>query len=106
MSQLHFHIHFWLEEDTMTIKPLADRVLVKMEELQEKTASGLYIPQTAQEKTQIGVVVAVGEGTEDVKMNVKEGDRVMHDKYAGTSVKADGTEYLILSMKDILAIIE
>ncbi len=91
----------------MTIKPLADRVLVKMEELQEKTASGLYIPQTAQEKTQIGVVVAVGEGTEDVKMIVKEGgDRVMHDKYAGTSVKADGTEYLILSMKDILAIIE
>ncbi|MGH0052645.1 MAG: co-chaperone GroES [Sphaerochaetaceae bacterium] len=90
----------------MTIKPLADRVLVKMEELQEKTASGLYIPQTAQEKTQIGVVVAVGEGTEDVKMTVKEGDRVMHDKYAGTSVKADGTEYLILSMKDILAIIK
>jgi chaperonin GroES len=102
----HYHINLWLEENTMTIKPLADRVLVKIEELQEKTASGIYIPQTAQEKTQIGVVVAVGEGTDKVKMTVKEGDRVMHDKYSGTSVKADGQEYLILGMKDILAIIE
>ncbi|MDD3904318.1 MAG: co-chaperone GroES [Sphaerochaeta sp.] len=90
----------------MTIKPLADRVLVKIEEVQEKTASGLYIPQTAQEKTQIGSVVAVGEGTDKVKVTVKVGDRVMHDKYSGTSVKADGQEYLILSMKDILAVIE
>lgn len=90
----------------MTIKPLADRVLVQIEEVQEKTASGLYIPQTAQEKTQIGVVIAVGEGTDKVKMSVKAGDRVMHDKYSGTSVKADGKEYLILSMKDVLAIIE
>lgn len=90
----------------MTIKPLADRVLVKIEEVQEKTASGLYIPQTAQEKTQIGTVVAVGEGTDKIKMIVKVGDRVMHDKYAGTSVKSDGKEFLILSMKDVLAIIE
>lgn len=90
----------------MTIKPLADRVLVQIEEVQEKTASGLYIPQTAQEKTQIGVVVAVGEGTDKVKLSVKAGDRVMHDKYSGTSVKADGKEYLILSMKDVLAVIE
>ena len=90
----------------MKIKPLADRVLVKVEEVQEKTASGIYIPQTAQEKTQIGSVLAVGEGTDKVKMTVKVGDKVMHDKYAGTSVKADGEEYLILSMKDILAIIE
>ncbi|HAP56767.1 MAG: co-chaperone GroES [Sphaerochaeta sp.] len=90
----------------MTIKPLADRVLVKIEEVQEKTASGLYIPQTAQEKTQIGTVVAVGEGTEKVKMTVKVGDRVMHDKYSGTSVKIDGKEHLILGMSDILAIIE
>lgn len=90
----------------MTIKPLADRVLVKIEEVQEKTASGLYIPQTAQEKTQIGTVVAVGEGTEKVKMTVKTGDRVMHDKYSGTSVKIDGKEHLILGMSDILAIIE
>lgn len=90
----------------MKIKPLADRVLVKIEEVQEKTASGIYIPQTAQEKTQIGSVVAVGEGTDKVKMTVKVGDKVMHDKYTGTSVKADGEEFLILSMKDILAIIE
>ncbi len=79
---------------------------MKIEEVQEKTASGLYIPQTAQEKTQIGTVVAVGEGTEKVKMTVKVGDRVMHDKYSGTSVKIDGKEHLILGMSDILAIIE
>ncbi|HZJ87864.1 MAG TPA: co-chaperone GroES [Sphaerochaeta sp.] len=90
----------------MTIKPLADRVLVKIEELQEQTASGIFIPQTAQEKTQIGTVVAVGEGTEEVKITVAVGDRVMHDKYSGTLVKADGVEYLILNMKDVLAIIE
>ena len=90
----------------MKIKPLADRVLVKIEEVQEKTASGIYIPQTAQEKTQVGSVVAVGEGTDKVKMTVKVGDKVMHDKYSGTSVKADGEEFLILNMKDVLAIIE
>ena len=78
----------------MKIKPLADRVLVKIEEVQEKTASGIYIPQTAQEKTQIGSVVAVGEGTDKVKMTVKVGDKVMHDKYSGTSVKADGEDFL------------
>ncbi|MFA6688541.1 MAG: co-chaperone GroES [Sphaerochaetaceae bacterium] len=88
----------------MKIRPLADRVLVKMEEVQEKTASGIFIPQTAQEKTQIATVVAVGDDTEAIK--VKVGDKVMHDKYAGTSVKADGVEYLILSMGDILAVIE
>lgn len=69
----------------MKIRPLADRVLVKMEEVQEKTASGIFIPQTAQEKTQIATVVAVGDDTEAIK--VKVGDKVMHDKYAGTSVK-------------------
>ena len=90
----------------MTIKPLADRVLVKNEELQEKTASGIFIPQTAQEKTQIGNVVAVGEGTDEVKITVNVGDKVQHDKYSGSAVKVDGVEYLILSMKDILAVIE
>lgn len=88
----------------MKIKPLADRVLVKMEEVQEKTASGIFIPQTAQEKTQIATVIAVGDDKEAIK--VKVGDKVMHDKYAGTSVKVDGEEYLILSMGDILAVIE
>ncbi len=88
----------------MTIKPLADRVLVQMEEVQEKTASGIFIPQTAQEKTQIATVVAIGDDTEAIK--VKVGDKVLHDKYAGTSVKADGVEYLILAAADILAIVE
>ena len=86
----------------MTIKPMGDRVLVKMEEIQEKTAGGIFIPQTAQEKTQIADVVAVGS---DESITVKKGDRVMYDKYAGTSVKADGVEYLILHMPDILAVI-
>jgi len=89
----------------MTIKPLADRVLVKSEEMQAKTASGIYIPETAQEKTQIGKVVAVGEGTEKVKMTVKVGDRIIHDKFAGVSVKDGNDEYLILKMEDVLAIV-
>ncbi|MDY7028396.1 MAG: co-chaperone GroES, partial [Spirochaetota bacterium] len=67
----------------MKIKPLGDRVLVKLEEVEEKTAGGIFIPQTAQEKTQSGVVVAVGE---DETIKVKEGQKVMYDKYAGTSV--------------------
>lgn len=86
----------------MNIKPLGERVLVKMEQLQEKTASGIIIPQTAQEKTQIGVVEAIGD---EVK-NIKVGDKIMHDKYAGTSVKKDGSEYLILNLKDVLAVID
>jgi len=89
----------------MTIKPLADRVLVKSEEMQAKTASGIYIPETAQEKTQIGKVVAVGEGTDKVKMTVKVGDRIIHDKFAGVSVKDGNDEYLILKMEDVLAIV-
>lgn len=88
----------------MKIKPLGDRVLVKIEEGEEKTASGIYIPQTAQEKTQSAVVVAVGDDEEVIK--VKPGDKVMYDKYAGTSVKVDGSDHLLLSMQDVLAIIE
>jgi chaperonin GroES len=88
----------------MKIKPLGDRVLIKIEEVEEKTASGIYIPQTAQEKTQSGVVAAVGDDEEVIK--VKPGDKVMYDKYAGTSIKVDGAEHLLLSMQDILAIVE
>jgi chaperonin GroES len=91
-----------IQEEFMTIKPMGDRVLVKMEEVQEKTAGGIFIPQTAQEKTQIADVVAVGD---DESITVKKGDKVMYDKYAGTSVKADGQEYLILHMSDVLAVI-
>ncbi len=89
----------------MKITPLADRVLVKAQEKETKTTGGLYIPETAQEKTQIGTVVAVGAGTEKVKMLVKEGDKILHDKYSGVSVKDGNDEYLILKMDDILAIL-
>ena len=87
----------------MKIIPLNDRVLVKSTVTEEKTASGLFIPQTSQEKTQIAVVEAVGD---DEAVKVKVGDKVLHDKYAGTSVKVDGEDYLILAASDILAIVE
>ena len=87
----------------MKIIPLNDRVLVKSTVTEEKTASGLFIPQTSQEKTQIAFVEAVGD---DESIKVKVGDKVLHDKYAGTTVKVDGDDYLILSMGDILAIVE
>lgn len=86
----------------MKIKPLGDRVLVKLEVGEEKTAGGIFIPQTAQEKTQTGVVVEVGA---DEVITVKAGDKVMYDKYAGTQVKVDGEEHLLLHFSDILAVI-
>ncbi len=87
----------------MKIKPLGDRVLIKMEEVEEKTASGIYIPQTAQEKTQTGVVAAVGDDKDVI--TVKVGDKIMYDKYAGTAIKVDGEENLLVRMSDILAVI-
>lgn len=90
----------------MKIKPLADRVLVKNDKAETKTASGLIIPEAAQEKTQTATVVEVGPGTDDVKISVKKGDKIMYDKYAGTQLKIDGEDYLILKMSDIIAIIE
>ena len=86
----------------MKIKPLGDRVLVKMVEAESKTAGGILIPQTAQEKTQEGVVLAVGA---DEEIKVKAKDRVIYDKYAGSTIKVDGEEQLILKMADILAVI-
>lgn len=88
----------------MKVIPLEDRVLIKTAELEEKTKSGLFIPQTAQEKTQVGVVTAIGSDKEAIK--VKVGQKIMYDKYAGTAIKVDGAEYLILKAKDILAVIE
>jgi chaperonin GroES len=88
----------------MKIKPLADRVLVKIEKSEAKSAGGIIIPDTAQEKTQTGVVTEVGDDKEVIK--VKAGQKIMYDKYAGTQVKVDGAEYLILKMSDILAVIE
>ena len=90
----------------MKIRPLADRVLVKQVAAETKTAGGLIIPDTAQEKTQQAVVEAVGPGTEDEKITVKPGDRILYDKYAGTTIKMDGEEYLILKNSDIIAVIE
>ncbi len=85
----------------MKIKPLADRVLVKNDKAETKTASGLIIPEAAQEKTQTAVVVEVGPGTDENPITVKKGDRIMYDKYAGTQVKIDGEDHLILRMSDI-----
>ncbi|TXT42811.1 MAG: chaperonin GroES [Spirochaetes bacterium] len=88
----------------MNVKPLGDRILVKIKESETKTAGGIIIPQTAQEKTQTGVVVAVGTDADVIK--VKVGDEVMYDKYAGTQIKIEGVENLIVKMSDILAILE
>lgn len=90
----------------MKVKPLADRVLVKNDKAETKTAGGLIIPEAAQEKTQTATVVEVGPGTDDVKITVKAGDRIMYDKYSGTQIKIDGEDHLILKMSDIIAIIE
>ena len=90
----------------MKVKPLGDRVIVKLEKNEAKTAGGIIIPDTAQEKTQQGVVIEVGPGTEKEKITVKKGDKVMYDKYAGTQVKINGEDHLILKMADIIAIVE
>ncbi len=87
------------------IKPLADRVVVEPKEAETKTASGLYIPDTAKEKPQQGTVIAVGPGTKDVEMEVKVGDVVLYGKYAGTEVTFEDKKYLIMKQSDILAII-
>ena len=87
------------------IKPLADRVVIEPQEAQTKTASGLFIPDTAKEKPQQGVVVAAGPGKKDEAMEVKVGDVVLYGKYAGTEVTLDEKKYLIVKQSDILAII-
>lgn len=89
----------------VNIKPLSDRVLVEPMAPETKTASGLYIPETAKEKPQQGKVVAVGSGKKDHEMTVKVGDTVLYGKYAGTELKHDGSDYLIMREDDILAII-
>ena len=94
----------------MTLKPLADRVVVKMVEAEEKTQSGIFLTAAAQEKPQVAEVVAVGPGGlvdgHEVKMVVTVGMKVITAKYAGTEVKANGTEYSIVRQSDILAIVE
>ena len=85
------------------IKPLADRVLVEPKEAETKTASGLYIPDTAKEKPQQGVVIAVGPGKKDEPMELKAGDVVLYGKYAGTEVSCEDKKYLIMKQSDVLA---
>ena len=88
----------------MTVKPLGDRVLVSRKVNETKSAGGIIIPETAQEKTTEGVVVAVG--TDEDVIKVKAGNKILFDKYAGTEIKIDGKDHLLMRMDDILAIIE
>lgn len=95
----------------MTLKPLGDRVIVKADEVEDKTASGLYLSRETKEKPQTGIVLAVGEGRRDNKgdlmpMPVKAGDKVLYGKYGGTEVTVDGEEVLILRADDIYAVFE
>ena len=95
----------------MALKPLQDRIVIKVIEDTEQTAGGIFIPDSAKEKPQKGEVVAVGEGKMNDKgekepMGVKVGDIILYAKYAGTEIKMDGVEYKILSIKDALAIVE
>lgn len=94
-----------------TLKPLQDKVIVQKLEPEEKTSGGIVLPDTVKEKPQEGKIIAVGPGTVDDKgqrkpIDVKEGDHVLFAKYSGTEVKIDGEEYLILSERDILAIVK
>ena len=89
----------------VSIKPLADRVIVEVSPAEEKTASGLIIPDTAKEKPQKGKIVAIGTGKKDEPMTVKVGDTVLYGKYAGTEITVDGKELLIMRESDIFAVI-
>ncbi|GER58164.1 co-chaperone GroES [Patiriisocius marinus] len=89
----------------LKIQPLSDRVVIEPQAAETKTASGLYIPDSAKEKPQQGKVAAVGKGTKDHDMTVKVGDTVLYGKYAGTELKLDGNDYLIMREDDILAIV-
>ena len=95
----------------MTIKPLSDRVVIKMTEAEETTKSGIILAGSAKEKPQVAEIVAVGEGKYDengklIPMTVKVGDKVLTSKYSGTEVKVDGEEYTIVRQDDILAVVE
>ncbi len=94
----------------MNIKPLCDRVVIKMVESEETTKSGIVLPGSAKEKPQMAEVLAVGPGGvvdgKEVKMEVAVGDKIIYSKYAGTEVKLDGEEYIIVRQSDILAVVE
>lgn len=94
-----------METGKQLIKPLGDRVVITPTPAEEKTASGIIIPDTAKEKPQEGTVVAIPDETEDTKITVKVGDRVLYGKYSGTEITLNNKEYLIMHESDILAII-
>jgi len=89
----------------MTIKPLADRVLIEPAPAETKTVGGIIIPDTAKEKPLQGTIVAVGQGTKDEEMILKEGDTVLYGKYAGTELEHEGKKYLIMRQSDVVAIL-
>jgi len=89
----------------VSVKPLHDRILVEPAAAETKTASGLYIPDTAKEKPQRGTVIAVGGGKKDEPITVKVGDTVLYGKYSGTELQVDGKDYLIMRESDIFAIV-
>ncbi|MCH5232850.1 MAG: co-chaperone GroES [Muribaculaceae bacterium] len=89
----------------MTIKPLADRVLIQPTAAEEVTMSGIIIPDSAKEKPLRGKVLAVGKGTKDESMDLKEGDEVLYGKYAGTEIEFEGEKYLIMRQSDVFAVI-
>ena len=88
------------------IKPLADRVLIEPAPAETKTVGGIIIPDTAKEKPQRGKVIAVGQGTKDEAMVLKEGDVVLYGKYAGTELENEGEKYLMMRQSDVLAVVE
>jgi chaperonin GroES len=90
---------------SLNIKPIGDRVVVEAAPAEEKTASGIFIPDTAKEKPQQGTVVAVGDGKKDEPMTVKVGDKVLYSKYGGTEITIDGKEYLMMRETDIYGIL-
>ncbi len=89
----------------LNIKPLADRVVIKPADVEEKTAGGIIIPDTAKEKPQKGLIVAVGDGKKDEPLIVKVGDNVLYGKYAGTEITIEGSDYLIMRESDVVAIV-
>jgi chaperonin GroES len=100
-----------LRREKMNIKPLGERIVIKVLESEEKTKSGIVLPDTAKEKPQMGEVLAVGSGKtlengQKVPMELKVGDKVLFAKYAGTEVKLDGEEYMVLKESDVLAVID
>ncbi|MCI7813066.1 MAG: co-chaperone GroES [Lachnospiraceae bacterium] len=90
----------------MKLRPLGNRVVLQHQEAEEKTPSGIILPDSAKEKPQEAIVIAVGPGKDDDEMQVKEGDKVIYTKYAGTEIKMDDQEYVIVSQSDIIAIVE